>query len=499
MFERILRVFRKSPWYERYFIWLAAGAGVLAFLMALLIGMAQSVWFDEAYSILVAKQPVAEILRLTGVDTHPPLYYLILKGWAGLFGWSDVALRSLSALALGGAVVVGGMLVRRLFGTKAALMTLIFLVLAPFLLRYGFEIRMYALASFIGVLATYLLVCAVEAKDTRRQLWFYAAYAVTVALGIYTLYYLAILWITHVIWLMYLARVKRQSILKQRWWLAYTGSALLFLPWLPTFLGQINNGALAQISQQLTIENIAGIVSFWFLYRPAWQLDGLLSLVIVALLVYLAYAITGAFKAVSKDKKPYLMLLAFYALLPILLVALISLLRPMYVERYLAHTVIAFALLLGVAIYFVSQKKQQWRELPIIALSLVLLFGIGQLTQVGNYNFQRLHKPEVEAVARSIDCNSTILANDPYVAIELGYYLEDCTVQFYSETAKMGGGYAPLSESMLRVADPEKELASAKHITYIYYDEPKLQMPVDFREIEVKSFGPLHIKELQAQ
>ena len=55
--------------------------------IGLWIGLRQSVWFDEAYSIMVAKQSVGEAIRLTALDTHPPLYYLFLKAWACLFGW----------------------------------------------------------------------------------------------------------------------------------------------------------------------------------------------------------------------------------------------------------------------------------------------------------------------------------------------------------------------------------------------------------------------------
>ena len=95
-------------------------AGVLATLIALAIGVQQSVWFDEAYSVRVAQQPLGDLLSLTAVDTHPPLYYMILKLWAGIGGWGEVWLRLLSALFYGGSVIVGALLIRRLFNTKTA-------------------------------------------------------------------------------------------------------------------------------------------------------------------------------------------------------------------------------------------------------------------------------------------------------------------------------------------------------------------------------------------
>lgn len=43
------------------------------------VGIGQSVWFDEGYSIMLAQRPVHELIDLTKIDAHPPLYYMYLK------------------------------------------------------------------------------------------------------------------------------------------------------------------------------------------------------------------------------------------------------------------------------------------------------------------------------------------------------------------------------------------------------------------------------------
>jgi len=501
MIKHLLGLFRKtSPWYEKYFIWLVAGAAVVAMAISLGIGLMQSVWFDEAYSILLAKQPVAELIQLTSVDTHPPFYYLLLKVWAGLFGWSEPALRLLSVVAMGGALMVGALFVKRWFGVKAALTTLPFLVLAPFLLRYGFEIRMYALASLIGVTATYVLAVAVDAKNNTRQWWLYAAYAGLVALGMFTLYYMVLLFAAHVVWLVWLAVYRKESIWKQRWWLAYAGSIILFLPWLPTFLKQMTNGALAPISQQLTVDNMAGIVSFWFLYQPSWQLNGILSLLILAVIITVTYIFIRARKVVTAKQKPWYMLLVSYTAVPILMITLISLVRPMYVERYLAHVLLGFGLLLGVAVWLLMAKQAERARLLGFGLLAVLFLGLSQLVGSGNYNFQRLQHPQVKQAASIIDCTQgTVLAADPYVATELSYYMPNCDIHFYSETADLRGGYAPFANSALRTGDPAKDFAGKKQLTYVYYDKAELALPSSLHLVEDISFGPLHVSTFSAE
>lgn len=79
-----------------------ATAGVcLAALISFALGFGRSVWFDEGYSIIVLDQPFDRIMALLKVDVHPPLYYLLLRGWTGIFGPSATAMRAMSCRSAG--------------------------------------------------------------------------------------------------------------------------------------------------------------------------------------------------------------------------------------------------------------------------------------------------------------------------------------------------------------------------------------------------------------
>jgi uncharacterized membrane protein len=505
MIQKILgRLFhtKQATWAERHFTIILIVSAVIAVAMSFAIGLAQSVWFDEAYSIMLAKQPVSQLLHLTALDTHPPLYYLLLKFWAGLFGWSRAALMSLSVIAMGGAVIFGGLLVKKTFGVRTALVTLPFVVFAPFLLRYGFEIRMYALASLIGIAATYVLVMATEAKTDRQKWVRWILYAVLVALGVYTLYYLVLLWVAHVVWLVWVTYKEKKSFIKAPWVLAFIGSVLLFAPWLPTFVKQISNGALAPISQAMTLDNLLGVVSFNFVYQPVWQLGSLLSLLVLFVLCAGSYITIRAFKIVPKDRQKYLQLLACYIFVPIAVLTLVSLARPMYVERYLAHIALGGMLFIGVSVALVTEKASKTVRTSAALLLVVLVVGVAHLVQVGNYNFQRLQKPDIANAAtllKSCETGATILAADPYVAIELSYYVPTCNISFYSKDAKLSGGYAQLSESPLRIGDPVAQLANKKSLFYVYYDQPQLELPLALTQVSEDKFGPLTVARFSAE
>jgi mannosyltransferase len=489
-------------WGDRAFVPIIIGAAIIAMAISLTIGLGQSVWFDEAYSVLLARQSTDQLLYLTSLDAHPPLYYLVLQAWAAMFGFGDAALRSLSVLAMGGGVVMAGLLLRRMFGVRIAFMAIPFVVFAPMLLRYGFEIRAYALAGLIGIVATYVLVVALKAK--RRNQWLlYTLYAILVAAGTLTLYYLVLLWLAHLVWLLWLARREKQSIWKAPWLVALAGSVLLFLPWLPIFIAQVNNSALSSVTQALTLDNLTSIISFMFVYQPSWQVGAFMSLLVVAVIVAMAVLLRRVFHAVDQKHRPYLVLLVLYIFIPIVALALLSLVRPLYLERYLSHVMIGGYMLVGVVIAMSALRSLSKKMILVGAGVLaVAVMGVVHLAEIGNYSFQRLQRPMVaQAAAEMADCtpDQTILAADPYVAIELLYYLPDCEIRFYSQSAELSGGYAALSNSPLHVADPEVELANSRSLIYVYYDEPQLVMPANLTAAGRMSYGKLHVAEFYAE
>ena len=469
--------------------------------LSLWIGMNQSIWFDEAYSIMVAKQPVAQAIHLAAVDTHPPLYYLLLHVWGSIVNWDVLGLRALSVGMYGASLLVAALLARRLFGTRAGICTVALIGVAPLLLRYGFEIRMYSLASLIGIGATYVMVRARTAEG-RHSTVLWGVYALLVVLGMYTLYYLALLWVAHLLWLLYTTYREDNlaKIHKQAWPWAYVASVVPFLPWLPTFLKQMNNGALAPIGQQMNLENIVGIATFNVLYQPLWQMDVKATIVLLAAAMAWVYIARRGLTAAKKTERPYVLLLAMYVAVPVALLILLSFSRSMYVERYLSHIAIGLIILGGVLISLSLRKPSRVLFAAIGVAGVSMLIGVNGLIHTGNYNFQRMAKPEVAAVAKRVgDCSaSNVVAADPYVYIELAAYLPPtCSMQFYSEWDSLGGGYAPLSGSSQQLKSTRLPTGSATTY-YVYYDEPKLS--TDNLTVTAKErYGNLSIETLRSR
>ena len=116
--------------------------------------LTQSLWRDEAFSILAAQRPLSFIFNNLGVE--PPIYYVILHFWIKLFGSGEIAVRSLSFLGFALATVVVIFWAEKLFHKHFLSWYLpVFFFINPMLLYYAFEIRMYGWFMFFAVLSLY--------------------------------------------------------------------------------------------------------------------------------------------------------------------------------------------------------------------------------------------------------------------------------------------------------------------------------------------------------
>ncbi|RZK26178.1 MAG: hypothetical protein EOO63_15030, partial [Hymenobacter sp.] len=90
-------------------------------------------------------------------EGHPPLYFLLLKGWTSLWGTGEKGLRSFSLLAATLTLLVAAR-VGRLVSPRAAWLLPLLLACCPPFLYFALEARMYALYLLLAALDLYWLL-----------------------------------------------------------------------------------------------------------------------------------------------------------------------------------------------------------------------------------------------------------------------------------------------------------------------------------------------------
>jgi hypothetical protein len=205
---------------------------------------------DEAFSWRLIRYPVPGMLRRLVLDVHPPLYYFALDAWASVCGDSPAAIRSLSAV-LGVAAVAMGYAVcgeaLRFGGDGAssrarmgALLVAVVMALQTAAVAHGRNARMYALAILLGAVTCWSLLRALRAGESKRRWW--VLYALSVAAFCATHYYALFIVAAQAIFVLVASRSPAAPLpsgARRRMMVALGFAAVLYAPWLPVMLRQV--------------------------------------------------------------------------------------------------------------------------------------------------------------------------------------------------------------------------------------------------------------------
>jgi len=151
-------------------------ATLLGFALRLHALAAVPLRWDEGWSIALSKLPLPEIMRLTALDVHPPLYYFSLVPWTAVGGTSEFWTRALSALVATLAVPMAAAAAHEWWGStgaasrRAGLLAAFFAATAPALVYYSGVTRMYAMTAPLLLLAMWGLARYASGGRARHAL-----------------------------------------------------------------------------------------------------------------------------------------------------------------------------------------------------------------------------------------------------------------------------------------------------------------------------------------
>ncbi|MHB8659952.1 MAG: glycosyltransferase family 39 protein [Solirubrobacteraceae bacterium] len=226
---------------RRRWLTLSARHGLLAGMIALagVLRIAelghQSFWYDESFTYLLVRHSFGHMLEIVPrTELTPPLYYILIWGWAQTFGTGEAALRTLSALAGVCTVPVMYLAVRRLITPRAGLVAAALTATNPLLIWYSREARSYALLVF-GASVTLLALAHIRTPRPPGR-WI-LAWALAAALTVATHYFGVLIVAPEAVWLLW--RHRRDV----RMWTATVAAAAGDLALLPLALTQRPNAS----------------------------------------------------------------------------------------------------------------------------------------------------------------------------------------------------------------------------------------------------------------
>ena len=375
---------------------------------------AQSFWNDEGNSARLSERSVALIVEGTASDVHPPLYYLLLRGWREMVGESEFGLRSFSAFA--GVVLVAAVyaLGRVLFRPErpTALAAALAAAGHPALVYYSQEARMYELLTLLAVLSTlFLLYLLIDGRWRRADLVTAGGYALAVTAGLYTHYFFPAVMAVHggvvLLWLVWSERAGRGGSRMETaarlqtaagWVGALIVALLLYLPWLPIFVRQVGGRAADGLILGPFLNDAARWLALGATIEPAAAAWPLLALVVLLVLgVWSGREAGGTFS---------LLVVSGALLLPVVLVVVAGATRPAYF-KFMLVSVPFLALLLGrgwAVVWRAAKRKDRGpAPLQLALLGLAAVAGWGAARSLHNMYFDPAYaRDDYRAIAARI-------------------------------------------------------------------------------------------------
>ncbi len=523
--------------------WLAAIITLIGGFLRVFLIVAKGMWLDETFSVWLANHSVDEMLHwIVTLDQHPPLYYLLFHYWIVINGDSPYAARLFSALFGAATIPVIYLIGKRLSGIMVGLIAAVFLALSPFNIFYAQEARMYTFLTFnVGVAIYALAWLLTDARAARpvggqfreylhawrtappeaaadfsyqdaarnqsgwrgwihRHRWSpvqsietdlaWAAFVVFSAAAMLshnTAIFFPLAANLFVLGLMLYERIKKaasppalQAPSFWNWVIAQIAIFILWSPWIIAFTRQA--GRVAQ--------------EFW-LPKPNWERIGQTLRVLlnasapgqaiqVAMMILLCLVLIAGVVYYRK-KLPIFVFLATLFAVPFLGELIVSIRRPIFIDRTLIWVTIPLLLLLAA-----GAVQLRYRFLIVVVVGMI---GANYLFSAGDY--YRFYQKEdwntaAGYVANFAENGDLVLFNSAFVQIPFDYYFKAFEDLYSIQVEKQGVPADMLASGMLEPKMTESDipkliemLRGRKRVWLVYshdsYTDPKGLAPRTLR------------------
>jgi mannosyltransferase len=320
---------------------------------------AKSFWLDEGISVQIARLPWPQFFyALRHREINMALYYFFLRSWL-ILGSTEGLIRGLSVLFSVATVPVLYALGARIFGRNVGLAAAWLLAINAYHIRYAQEARAYTLVVFFASLATLLLVRNLQEPSSPR----WTAYTAACAMAVYSHLFGVLVILAHGVSLGFLHRrdLPWKDLFRSVRWLVY----LL----IPMALIVVNVGASS--TRWIPATNMGAVRQFFVSLAGN---DGIRLLALDAVAAALAiFAVWKDWRSRGRTKECWGRILVLaWLIVPVAAVLIVSVVRPIFLPRYMLPCLPAAVLIVAAGIAAVKPRMLAWIFTAAISIFSVL-------------------------------------------------------------------------------------------------------------------------------
>ena len=221
---------------------------IVALLIRCLVAARGGLWRDEALFMFIVRLPswsaMLEFLRLH--ESHPPLFYAVMRLWLPVAGDSDMAARLLP-VAIGVATVPAIYVVgASLFSSRVGLLASGLAAVSPPLIAFSATARPYSLLPFLALISAYLLIRGLE--HSGRGVWAGHVVASLALLYTHNWGWLVLFgeWVAAGL-VLFVGADRKPATATRAWLVAQIAIGIGYLPWVPWFVFQAQHAGHAPL------------------------------------------------------------------------------------------------------------------------------------------------------------------------------------------------------------------------------------------------------------
>lgn len=350
-----------------------------------LFSLNQSLWLDEGTTAkVVLNYNFWEIFnKFSLYDFHPPLYYLLMKVWTTIVGYSEVALRLPSVIFCVFTGYVIYLIGKEIKDKKTGLWSAVFFLCNPLIMYYSQEARMYMMTTFLLTSALFFLLKILHDKSKIIKIRYVILFGICISLSFATFYGSIFFIIPLILILLYRTKYKEFIISSSMLFLGI----LILSPLIAQQFQHSRESLIAVINWKSVLGTVSlknlmliplkfafGRISFYpkILYYAIAGIWSLFVWIIVVrgilknkLLGFLLFAPLG-FGLLFSLSSPLLQYFRFLFLIPIMSILISFACSKNYSYKLLSYILATgFVILSGVYLIFPQFHREDWKSLAV--------------------------------------------------------------------------------------------------------------------------------------
>lgn len=357
-----------------------------------------NIWFDEAFTLSLIQHDFPQVIDIIKSDMHPPLYFITLKIFCMIFGYSVPVTKLFSFIGYLGTLLLGLTIIRKHFSDKTAIIYMLTIGSIPMSLYFSVQQRSYQWGIF------FVTFCFLESILFlgKEKICHGVFMVVTGLLASYNHFYallaVGVIFAFINIYIMIKLRKQIKTII-----LLDLCMLVGYSPWIFVLCNQVSNASN----------------SFW--------LKGIEPLSVI---VFISGIIFSILILLKKENRKLLYLFSITTVLGVQLIGLLVtvFIRPFYIARYSVFVLGVFAFFIAIVIQDLKTRCKT------IIIALICMLNIICFIGTVKFEYNTSMSDCIIRLNQSVSKEDTFLYCDSSFGMMSYYYPQNEHICIYSQS-----------------------------------------------------------------